>query len=114
MTDFFKNGNGVGGFHWVLSQIEQAVEQLVDVGHVEVPGQYQVAGHPVVGPYYRVKVLYIVFPEGTVTQVTQEQFPGKSGAVFEPLQVAQPFRMVVHRIADLFVSPFKYVGNRGV
>ena len=42
VADFLENGHGIGLLLGVLSQFHQLVEELVDVGQVEVAGQGQV------------------------------------------------------------------------
>ena len=69
MADTLQNRYRIGFCGWILSQIDQSAEQLVDIGQVEISGQYQTAGHPVVFAGNGMHIFNVVLSECPVTQM---------------------------------------------
>ena len=74
MPNTLQNRYSICLFLGVLTQFDQLVEQLVGVRHVEVSGDDEVAGAPVVLAQEGVATLDLVLAIGAIPQVGQEDF----------------------------------------
>ena len=70
VANFLQHGNGVGVVAGMLAKVYQLLEQLVNIGHVEVARQHQRARFPVVGAHHGVYVVDGVVAESAVAQVS--------------------------------------------
>src|SRR5690606_15635549 len=96
MADFLQNGHCIGFFLWVLPQVNKLIKQLIDIGHIEVPGQDQVAGHPVVLAQEGVAGFNGIAAIGPVAQMSKENFSGKRQIILQPFNVLQALGMTPH------------------
>lgn len=112
MSDAFEDRHGVGRRRRVLSQFDQAPEQLVDVRQVEIAGQYQTARHPVVLARDGMHVLDVVLAERAVAQMAEEHLAGESDMALEPLRVAEPLGVFRRRLRDPRLDALENVFDR--
>ena len=89
VPNLFEHRDGVGFLLGVLANLDQHVKQLVHVREVEVAGDHEVAGAPVVLPQERVAVLDIVLAKRAVAQVPQEQLAGEGVVVLKRHRVLE-------------------------
>ena len=87
VAHLFENGDGVRFFLGMLPQTDENVEELIDVGEVEVAGKRQGAAAPVVLPQKRVDPFDGVSAIGAVAQVPEEHFSGKGKLFLQPCGV---------------------------
>src|SRR5579863_552387 len=67
MTYFFQYGNGISFLFRMLSQVVQLLQQLVNIRHIEVTRDHQVARLPIVLAQERMAIFDAVFTMRTVT-----------------------------------------------
>ena len=89
VSNLFKDGHRVGLLLGVLANFDQHIEQLVDVGEVEVAGDHKVAGAPVVLAQKGVAIFNVVFAKRSIAQVPQEEFASEGVVVLQGHGVAQ-------------------------
>ena len=92
VANFFQHGYCITLFLWVLPQLYQFLKQLINVCQVEVTGQNEITGNPVILPQKRVAGFDAVVTVGTVAQVSQQQLAGIGQIILKPLAVGQLFR----------------------
>ena len=107
MADFLHHCDGVGAFFRVLAQINQVLKKLVDIGHIKISGNDQVAVHPIVLPQKGVYTLQAVFPIGAITHMAQHQFTHIRHSFFELIGMLKYIRVGLGRLAYPFVDFIK-------
>ena len=94
VAHLLEHGHRVGLLLGVLAEFHEDVEQLVDVGQVEVSSEGEGPGAPVVLPKEGVDALDGVAPVGAVAEVSQEDFAREGAVLLEPIGILEALRMV--------------------
>ena len=92
VAKFFEDGYRVGSFLWVLTQFDQLLEELIDIGQVEITRKDKVAGDPIIEPDERMASLNGVIPVSPVSQVAHQDLTGIGFIILKPLAVTELFR----------------------
>src|SRR5574344_2786394 len=62
---------------WMLTQLYQSIEYLIDIGKIKVSGKHKVTRTPIVFAHNWVYVINIIVTECTIAQVSKVEFAGK-------------------------------------
>ena len=100
VAHLLEHGHRVGLLLGVLAQIHKDVEQLVDVGQVEVPGQGEGPAPPIVLPEEGVDALDGVATVGAVAEVPQEDLAGEGVVLLEPVGILEALWIVLTRVGE--------------
>mmetsp|Transcript_42414 Transcript_42414/g.128185 ORF Transcript_42414/g.128185 Transcript_42414/m.128185 type:complete len:271 (+) Transcript_42414:3977-4789(+) len=87
VSNLLKQHDGVGQLPRVLPELDQAGEQVLVVGDVEVPRQDQIPGHPIALPHDRVAPVQAVLAVGAVPHVGQQGLAAEGHVVAHPIRV---------------------------
>ena len=107
VAEFFQHGDSIGEFLRMLAKSDKLLEQVAVVHHIEVSGDDQVAGHPVVLSDEGVHTEHIVFAVCTIAQVTHHHFAHEMAFLLDLVGrnirvICEPLQRFVHLFKDLF------------
>ena len=108
----FQDRNRVPHPDRMLPAFHQVVEQILDIGQVEVPGDNQVPGLPIALPDKRMDVLDIVLAESPVTQMAEEQLPAERQVGLDPIHVRKLFLLPLEPAFNLGERPLEDILDR--
>ena len=89
MAHLFEHDVGVGILPGVLSGRRYPLENLIDVGHVEITAHQQVLGSPIISSQERVDILQPAFPCCGIAQVAHVDLSGKGEACLCILRIVE-------------------------
>src|SRR5690606_6038368 len=110
VSDLLHHGYCIDFLFGVLTKIDKNVKQFFNVGHVEIPGHYQVTTSPVILTKERMDVLNTINTVSAVAKVTQPKFTGESNILFEPVFVSEFILPGLLRFPVFFSDFLKEVG----
>ena len=87
MSDFFQNRYGICFSGRILTKRDQFIKQFIYIGEIEITGEYQISGNPVVLTMKGVHQFDTAVAVGAVAQVTHQHFPRIRHVFFEPGEV---------------------------
>ena len=87
VPDPLKYGDRICPLLGMLPKVHQMMEKLIDIGHIEISGQDQVPGLPVVLPQKGMAGLNGIPSVGAVSQVAEIQLAYERDMIFEPIRI---------------------------
>ena len=100
VSHLFQHGHCIGLLLGVLSELDQFLEELIDIGEVEVAGEGEGAAAPIVLTEERVDAFDGVAAIGAIAEVTEKDFSCEGKLLLEPFGVLEPFRVVLAGVGE--------------